>query len=149
MNPVRTIRSRRHPDGRSRPMVFTAALVQPLGVCMIPVMLITLAAMLQGIPVLSALYVWSPIALVVAAIWTWIRTRDVIVEVHMTEDAVAVRSLLEAADPPAPLAWRRLLDARMEGGSKLILTLGHEEFRLLRADWSNADDLFTSLPVSS
>jgi hypothetical protein len=130
-------------------MVFTAALVQPLGVCMIPVMLITLAAMLQGIPVLSALYVWSPIALVVAAIWTWIRTRDVIVEVHMTEDAVAVRSLLEAADPPAPLAWRRLLDARMEGGSKLILTLGHEEFRLLRADWSNADDLFTSLPVSS
>lgn len=148
MNPVRTIRSRRHPDGRSRPMVFTAALVRPLGVCMMPVMLITLAAMLQGNPVLSALYVWFPVALAVAGAWTWIRVRDVIVEIHLTDDAVAVRSLMDAAEPQAPLSWRRLLDARVEGGTRLTVTLGHEEFRLFRSDWAHADDLFTSLPIS-
>lgn len=149
MNPVRTIRSRRHPDGRSRPVVFTAALIQPLAVCMMPVMLITLAAMLQGNPVLSALYVWFPVALAVAAAWTWIRVRDVIVEIHISDDAVAVRSLLEAADPQAPLSWRRMLDARMDDGKKLVLTLGHEEFRLYRNEWSNADDLFTTLPTTT
>lgn len=149
MNPVRTIRSRRHPDGRSRPVVFTAALVRPLGICMMPVMLITLAAMLQGNPVLSALYVWFPVALAVAAAWTWIRVRDVIVEIHISENAVAVRSLLEAAEPQAPLSWRRLLDARTDDGKKLVLTLGHEEFRLYRNEWSHADDLFTTLPSNT
>lgn len=146
MSTVRTIWSKRHPDGRSRPVVFTAALVRPLAVSMMPVMLITLAAMLQGNPVLSALYIWSPVALAVAAIWTWIRVRDVIVEVHLSDDAMAVRSLMEAAEPPAPLAWRRLLDARTESGGKLVLTLGHEEFRLYRNEWAQADDLFTTLP---
>lgn len=130
-------------------MVFTAALVRPLGISMMPVMLITLAGMLQGFPVLSALYVWFPVALAAASAWTWVRVRDVIVELHLSEGAVAVRSLMDAAEPPSPLAWRVLLDSRVESGGKLVITLGHEEFRLIRDEWLHEDDLFNTLPTTT
>lgn len=147
MSDRHTMVSNRHPDGRSRPVVFAAALIQPLGICMLPVMLFTLAGMLQGLPVLSSLYAGSPIALVVAAIWTWIRVRDVIVEVHFHDDAMAVRSLIDAASPPNPLEWKRLLDARMSGTERLVLTLGHEEYRLVKSEWTHHPALFSDLPV--
>jgi len=108
--------------------------VRPLGVCMLPVMIVTLVAMLEGQQVLSAIYVGFPVALSLAAAWTWIRIRDIIVEIHVGEDRIAVRSLYDAAMPEKDLHWSRLLDARRDG-SRLSLQIGHEEFRLEEHDW--------------
>lgn len=134
--------SRRHPGGRPRPIVFASELVRPLGVCMLPVMVVTLVAMLEGQEVLAAIYTGFPLALLVASAWTWIRTRDIIVEIHVDDDRIAVRSLYDAAAPEKELHWSRLLDARREGG-RITLQIGHEEFRLEDRDW---DLLPVSLP---
>ncbi len=114
--------------------MFASELVRPLGVCMLPVMVVTLFAMLEGQQVLAAIYVGFPAALLLASAWTWIRIRDIIVEIHVGEDRIAVRSLYAAAAPEKDLHWSRLLDARRES-SRVSLQIGHEEFRLDEKDW--------------
>lgn len=101
---------------------------------MLPVMIITLFAMLEGQQVLSAIYVGFPAAFLLASAWTWIRIRDIIVEIHVGQERIAVRSLFDAAAPEKDLHWSTLLDARREG-NRIILQVGHEEFRLIEKDW--------------
>jgi hypothetical protein len=52
-SPIVIYRSRSHPNGRLRRGILGVELVKPLGVTMLPVMIGTLVAMLQGFPVLS------------------------------------------------------------------------------------------------
>lgn len=103
---------------------------------MLPVMLVTLVGMLEGARIMSALYAGFPAALIVAASWTWVRVRDRVVEVHVAEGVMAVRSLIDAAAPPRPLVWRRVFDIRKSDSNRILLTLGLEEFRLILSEWS-------------
>lgn len=122
-------------------MVFASELIRPLGMCMLPVMLVTLVGMLEGARIMSALYVGFPAALAIAAIWTWVRVRDTIVEVHLGDGVMAIRSLIDAAAPARPLVWMRLFDVRMSGPDRILFTLGLEEFRLVRSEWSHEPGL--------
>ena len=104
---------------------------------MLPVMIVTLVGMLEGARIMSSLYIGFPAALTVAAIWTWVRVRDTIVEVHVGDGVMAIRSLIDAAAPARPLVWMRLFDVRMSGSDRILFTLGLEEFRLIRSEWSH------------
>jgi hypothetical protein len=99
---------------------------------MLPVMIGALVAMLEGLPALNFLFVGSPAAISTAAAWTWIRIRDDIVEVciSLDLDGVAVLSRHDASEPRHPQTWKRLFDIEVDRENRVILTVGHEEFRI-------------------
>jgi len=140
----RVFHSLRHPNGRGKAAVVSTALGKPIGVCMLPVMITALIAMLQGAPVLTYLYVGFPIALAVSSAWVWIRVRSVVCELHLGDTSVALRSLVDAADPPSLLKWQLVLDISSNNDG-LRLTLGLEEFELIASDWEEWGDLTAAL----
>lgn len=140
----RVFHSLRHPNGRGKAAVVSTALGKPFGVCMLPVMIAALIAMLQGSPVLTYLYVGFPIALAVSSAWVWIRVRSVVCELHLGDASMALRSLVDAADPPSSLNWQLILDISSNNDG-LRLTLGLEEFELIASDWEEWSDLTAAL----
>lgn len=139
----RCYRSVDHPDGRPRSWEYAAALVRPIGVCMLPVMIGALVAMLEGMPALRYVTVGSPIAIGIASIWTWIRVRDDVVEVCISTEkqGVSVYSRHDAASPRRPVSLMRLFNVQFDSEDRVVLTLGHEEFRLDPDGFPEIDDL--------
>jgi hypothetical protein len=123
-----------HPGGRSKAAVASAALVRPLGFCMLPVMIGALFSMLQGFAALPYLTLGFPIALCCAAAWTWLYVRRQICEIHIYDDSVAVRTLHEAAQPPSDIEWKRILTVTTKAGHADI-TLGLASIRLDQGVW--------------
>ncbi len=119
-------------------------MVGSLSVCMLPVMIGALIAMLEGAPVLYFLYAGFPIAIILSAAWTYVRVQDEIVEIHIRPSAVALRSLLDASRPVHKLTWFRLLDVR-DGETDIQLTVGRDLFRLQKSDWESPPDLLRQL----
>ncbi len=99
-----------------------------------------LIAMLEGMPALYFLYVGFPLALGAAAVWTVVQLGREIVEVHVRTDAVAVRSVLEAAKPMEPLAWYKLLDVRHDA-EHIRITVGYDIYRIERKEWPEVSRL--------
>jgi hypothetical protein len=144
-DPVRhTFFSADHPGGRSKPAIAGSALVRPLGFCMIPVMIGALFSMLQGFVALPYLTVGFPIAAASAMIWTWIRVRSVICEIHIHEESVAVRSLFDAALPSTDLEWKRIIDVDQQGRSASV-TIGLSSFRIQQGEWPEWPIILRSL----
>ncbi|NNF03131.1 MAG: hypothetical protein HKN17_01590 [Rhodothermales bacterium] len=139
----RCYRSVDHPDGRPRSWEYASALVRPIGICMLPVMIGALVAMLEGLPALRYLTIGSPIAIGVASVWTWIRVRDDVVEVCISTEkqGVSVLSRHDAASPRRPEAWTRLFNVETSDDGRVFLTAGHEEFRLEAHRFPDMDEL--------
>lgn len=97
-------------------------------------------SMLEGNPVLSFLFVGFPIALVIASIWTWIRVRGIVCEIHVSGSKIALRSVHEAAAPTENLIWHYPLDVQSKLSGATI-TLGLEEYSLVKSDWSEWNEL--------
>ena len=144
---IAVYRSHSHPSGRSRRGVFGVEMVTPLGIAMLPVMIGTLVAMLQGYPVLSIVYVGSPIALVLAFIWTWIRLRSEVCEILISDHRVAIRSVFSAAQPVEALQWKLIIDMQRRSDG-IGVTLGLEEFSLVTSEWPAWSHLVRDLAAS-
>jgi hypothetical protein len=148
-NPVRHVFfSAHHPGGRSKPAIAGAALVRPLGFCMLPVMLGALVSMLQGFDALPYLTVGFPIAGACATAWTWIKVRGDVCEIHIHDNSVAVRSMMDAALPASNLNWKRLIHLESEG-SHADLTLGLSSLRLSQSDWPEWTHILSALRHAS
>jgi hypothetical protein len=133
---ISVYRSEFYPDGRSRRSIFSIEMVRPLGIAMLPIMIGTLVAMLEGFPVLSVLYVGFPIALAVSFLWTWLRLRGQICEILISNEKVAFRSIFATSEPSEGPNWKLLIDIRQKP-SGISATVGLEEFVLDAVDWSN------------
>jgi len=143
----RCYRSVDHPDGRPRSWEYASALVRPIGVCMLPVMIGALVAMLEGLPALRYLTIGSPIAMSVASAWTWIRVRDDIVEVCVSAEkqGVSVLSRHDAAAPRNPMLWMRIFNVEFDQEDRVVVTLGHEDFRIEPDEFPEIDDMIADL----
>lgn len=111
-------------------------MVVPLGIAMLPIMIGTLVAMLEGYPVLSVLYVGFPIALGVSFFWTWLKLRGQICEVLVSGEKVSFRSIFAASTPQIGPEWKLLIDLRRQE-SGLLVTVGLEQFVIHASDWPN------------
>lgn len=140
-------KSVQHPGSRSRSYVFSTGLMKPLAACMLPVMIGALMAMLEGLPVLQYLYVGFPLALGIAAIWTSIDSGRKLAEIHLRPDSIAVRTVMESAEPREPLSWFRLLDVRVLN-SEIKITVGYDIFVLEREKWPDFELLKSELVKS-
>ncbi len=99
-----------------------------------------LFSMLQGLPALFFVYAGFPAAVVLSAIWTYIRLHDQVVEIHFRDRDIAIRSVYDAAQPTRSLHWYRLLDASPYT-DRLELTLGRELFVLRKDEWDEFDQV--------
>lgn len=141
---IKEFRSRHHPLHRSRRHVFSIQMARPLAACMIPVMILGFVMLLQGKTALPFLFMGFPLALLLAAAWTSVRIRDLIVEVHIRGADISLRSLLSAAEPRQTLSWLRILDLQ-RCHDVIRLTLGHEFFHIRLADWPEREHLIRHL----
>ncbi|MBT7400205.1 MAG: hypothetical protein HN774_03460 [Bacteroidetes Order II. Incertae sedis bacterium] len=137
-----------HPGQRLRHNVFGARLVQPLGISMLPVMVGTLIGMLEGLPVLAFVYIGFPVALGVASLWTWIQITGQICEIAIHGDKVSIRTVHSASEPREQLPWKLLLNFEA-GRDHAVITLGLEDYRLVRSHWEHWPELMMELQKST
>lgn len=136
--------SRRYPQERTRAGILSSALVQPLGACMIPVMLGALTAMLTARPPLIWLTAGFPAALSVAFLWTIVQLQRRVVQLRIREEAVLAISSWDLLTASGEDRWRSVLEVRSEPGV-LLVTMGHDTRRLDRADWERPSELESQL----
>lgn len=136
-----------HPGHCSTPALFGAEMVRPLAACMIPVMLGALSFMLVGRDPLAWLTQGFPLAMAAASAWTVFQLRRRVVEVHIREEAVRLRSAWQVATRQ-PEDWVSLLDVRRES-SGLLVTLGHDSRWLIAGDWPNLTQVEAKLRRSA
>lgn len=128
-----------HPDGRTPGLVYTEALVKPIGACMSPLMIGATAAALQGDPVLGYLIWGVPAAFVVATLWTHFRLSSTPAELHLRSDQVALQSVQDVILNREP-EWDPLYNVRVSA-EYLEISVRWNTQRFRRREWPNYDRL--------
>ncbi|HEX7071668.1 MAG TPA: hypothetical protein VF190_12720, partial [Rhodothermales bacterium] len=72
---MEAFRSVHYPGDTSAPHVFAQRLIRPLGICFLPVMVLSLVRALQGASIVDYLVFGFPVAGLIAAFWTAYRIR--------------------------------------------------------------------------
>lgn len=142
--PVKTYRSTAHPKGRSPAAVFGLAVVSPLASCMLPIMIVTLVALLEGVFFLPYFLLASMAALGVASLWTHFALRSTPAAIQVKEDRAAVSSIWEVLQSSPHLNWHPVYDLR-EHSEGLIVTIGHDYYSLRKANWPRLSSLADAL----
>lgn len=142
---ARIFRSIDHPGATPWPLVFGRALAVPLAVCNIPVMLGGLAAVLQKVPVLPAIFYAFGLAILIAFAWTGMRLRSTLAEITVAETAVRLRTIWECSfqrreDTP----WHPLLDLR-KTRQTIILAAGDRMYETPDDRWPDLPELLAAL----
>lgn len=120
-------------------------IVHPLAVCMLPVMIGALIAVLEGYPVLPFLTVGFPLAMILAMTWTVFQVFGTIAEVHVRPGAAAVRTVSEVLRSPSPsLMWKPIYELR-KASSMIVVALGDATYELPRRQWPETDTLLDAL----
>ena len=122
-------------------------MVRPLAVCMLPVMIVTLVVVLQGLPVTVAAGVGGPLAVLCAAAWTAFRLRMTVAELVVAPALAGYRTVWEcASEHPGPVL-QPLLEVRREPTGTYV-ALGTESLRLDDADWPAPAALLAALTAA-
>lgn len=128
-----------HPGTLPWQVVYGRALVRPLAACMLPVMIITLVAVLEGVQILPGAFWAAAGALFVASTWTTFRIQSEVAEIRIGVDLVAVRTVWEILNNVDP-QWEHILDVR-DYGRWMHVTIGLGSYELDRKRWPQYDDL--------
>lgn len=139
---VLTFTSTAHPGTLPWGFVYGRALVQPIAACMLPVMVLTLVAVLEGVRILPGVFWASGAALLVASAWTTFRLQRVVAEIRVTPEMASIRTVWEVmSDEPH---WKPVLAVR-DYGSWADVTIGLASYEIERDRWENYDELIAAL----
>lgn len=137
---VQTVfKSVHHPDGRPPGLVYTEALVKPIGACTSPLMIGATASALQGAPILGYLVWGVPAAFVVAMFWTHFRLSSTPAELHLRSGQVALQSVQDVILDRAP-DWDPLYNVRVSA-EYLEISVRWNTQMFRRREWPNYDHL--------
>lgn len=139
-----TFHSILHPGSMPLRWAYTMALIRPLMLCMLPVMIAALLAVLQGFPALVYLTVGFPIATLVAMLWTLFRMQAALAEIHVRPGAAAVVTVWRAAGSKQKLVWQPIYEIRTHA-KEVSFGLGDANYELDRSRWPDADALIHAL----
>lgn len=128
-----------HPENLPWPVVYGRALLTPLATCMLPVMILTLVGVLEGVRVVPHVFWAAGAAVLLASAWTSFRLRSRIVEVQIDDGWVRVRSAWDVVHRRRE-PRRRLLEVR-DYGSWADVTVGLASYELQREDWPEYERL--------
>lgn len=135
-------KSKNHPKGRPRTLVYTQALVQPIGACTAPLMIGATAAALQGRPAWGYLVWGFPVALFVATLWTHFYLSSTTAEVHLRSGQIAIRSIQDVLGD-RPLDWHPLHNVRATPDYTEI-SVGWSTQVCRREEWPEYEQLKTA-----
>lgn len=141
---VRVFFSTAHPGGAAPELVWTRALAGPLAATMLPVMLVTLAAALEGAGLLPLIIGGFPGAMAVAVLWTRYRLTQTIADLHVRGGEAAVRTVADVLRRRPPLAWHPVLDLR-KTKTTFVVALGRTQYEFDDTDWPALDALLAAL----
>lgn len=144
---VLTFTSEAHPQSQPWSVVYGRALVRPIAACMLPVMILTLVAVLEGVQILPGLLWASGAALVVASAWTSFRLQREVAEIRVASDMACIRTVWETLNEPLA-EWHQVLDVR-DYGTWAHVTVGFASYELDRERWNRYKDLIDALKASS
>lgn len=145
-DPTYIFTSTAHPGTAAWQRVYAGAVIRPLAVCVLPVMIAGLVAVLQGYPALAYLTIGFPAALSTAVAWTFFRMHATVAEVHVRPGEAAVRTVWECLHA-RPLRWLPIYELRA-GESILTLALGDSTYELDRKAWPEANTLLDALKTA-
>ncbi|MGI9173954.1 MAG: hypothetical protein ACR2GR_01365 [Rhodothermales bacterium] len=140
---VRLFCSTAHPSGMSAALVWAGALIRPLATAMLPVMIVTLVAALEGLSLLPFLLVGFPGAIAAATLWTRYRLTLTLAEIHVRGGEAAVRTVTDVLRH-GRLAWRPVFDLR-KTRTTFIVAFGRTQYELDDADWPDVRVLLDAL----
>jgi len=132
-------KSRRHPEGRSAGLVYTRALVGPIGACTTPLMIGATAAALQGHPVWGYLVWGFPTAIVVATVWTQFTLSNTLAEIHLRPGQVALKSIYDVLRNRSQ-TWSPLYNVQASQ-TYIEISVGWTTHIFRRKDWPRYERL--------
>lgn len=132
-----------HPHGRSWAAVYGMALVKPTATCLLPVMVITLVGVLEGVRVVPYALWAAGAALVVAALWTSFQQRRKLAEIRIQDGWAQSLSVRDVARGHRRRS-QRVLDVK-HYGSWAFVTIGLSSYELERARWPEFEELVAVL----
>ncbi len=136
-----------HPKGNTLAAVFGGRYVRPLAATMIPAMIVALVVVLQGGDVLAFVQ-WSfPVAMMIAAGWTWYRMRTVTVEIIVSPRGARALTAYEAVARRDRARMQRVFDVRV-ADAHVDVTIGLTSIRLYREEWGELTKLVDSLETA-
>jgi hypothetical protein len=109
----------------------------------LPVMVLTVVAVLEARPVLGVLIWVCPIALVGASLWTRAWLHSTIGAVLVRGDIVAVQTFSELGRNE-PAVWKRLTDVALDGET-LTATIGREPYQFRSTHWPRLEAMADAL----
>ena len=140
---VRLFYSAAHPAGTPASLVWARALVRPLATVMLPVMIATLVAALEGLSLFPFLLFGFPGAIATATLWTRYRLALTLAEIHLRGGEAAVRTVTEVLRHRR-LVWNPVFDLR-KTRTTFIIALGRTHYELDDADWPDVRALLDAL----
>lgn len=120
------------------------ALGRPIAVCMLPVMIVTVVAVLQGYPVIPYVWFGSGVALLLASLWTTFRLQRDLAEIHVHQAFAAVRSVWDVSQQTRELRWYRVLDLR-DYRTWSLATIGLTSYEINWDEWPEYEQLKEAL----
>ena len=132
-----------HPAGTSAGLVWARALVRPLAAALLPVMVVTLVAALEGAGLLPFLWGGFPGAIAAAMLWTRYRLAQTPAEIHVRGAEAALRTVTDVLRH-GRLTWRPVLDLR-KTQTTFVIALGRTHYELDDADWPDVRALLDAL----
>jgi len=138
--------SHAYPGTSSWSNTYARSLARPLAMCVLPVMIVTLLAVLQGFPVTFFLVWLFPAAFIIAFSWTTFRLKRAPAELSVFRDQAAIRTVWECAFHQ-PATWDRVLDVR-NYDKWIFVTIGLHSYEINQYEWPLFQDIHSALKAA-
>ena len=125
------------------PVLYSRAVARPMGLLMLPVMIVALVQALQGAPVFPEIFLAAGAALTASSAWTHFQLGHRVVELRVQGQRVALRTAIDVARDAAPV-WEPLLRAKQQRDG-LHLYVGDRTIHLSPSNWPAYERLRTAL----
>lgn len=140
----RVFKSCNHPADRSPASVYGRALVRPLAAGMLPLMIITLVAFLEGHPALAYFLAGAAVVIVLSSVWTSFQLKRTVAAVHVADDSAAVVTVWDVLDSAADAEWAPVFDLR-EQHRAITATVGYVTYTFEAKNWPHFGEMTDTL----